>query len=97
MTLALSEVMAGAALVTSLAVSLVGALLSYAIRQRDSETERRLVALEALALRVSSLETRDAVRERDVAHIRDDVAAVRADVAELLRLARERRKSHDDD
>lgn len=88
MTLALGEVLAGAALVTSLVVSVVGALVAYAVRQRDADTERRLVAVEALALRLAALETRAAVAETSVGHMRDDLVAVRADVAELLRLAR---------
>ncbi len=97
MTLALGEVLSGAALVTSLVLAVVGALLSYAVRQRDADTERRLGHVEALSARTAQLETRAAVNERDLLHIREDMTAVRADVAELLRLARERKPSHVDD
>lgn len=100
MTLALGEVLSGAALVTSLVLAVVGALLSYAVRQRDADTERRLAALEtsaaAMGARVAALETRAAVNERDSVHIRDDMASVKKDVAELLQLARGRRSVHDD-
>jgi hypothetical protein len=88
LTLAFGEVMAGAALVTSLMVAVVGGLLSYAVRQRDADTERRLVVVDLVATRVAALETGAAVSELDRSHMRDDLAAVRADVAELLRLAR---------
>lgn len=87
--------MAGAALVTSLVLSVVGALLSYAVRQRDAETERRLVHVEALSTRTAQLETRAAVTETSLGHMRDDLAAIRSSVDELLRLTRER-KSHVD-
>jgi hypothetical protein len=88
MTLALGEVLSGAALVTSLVLAVVGALLSYAVRQRDSDTERRLGHVEAMSVRLGQLETRAAVTEASLGHMREDIAAVRADVAELLRLAR---------
>lgn len=97
MTLALGEVLSGAALVTSLVLAVVGALLSYAVRQRDADTDRRLGHVEALSTRTAQLETRAAVNERDLTHMRDDLTAVRQDVAELLRLARERKQTHDDD
>lgn len=100
MTLALGEVLSGAALVTSLVLAVVGALLSYAVRQRDADTERRLVALETLVgtlgTRVAALDTRAAVTERDSLHIREDMASVKKDVAELLQLARGRRPHVDD-
>jgi hypothetical protein len=83
-TLALGEVMSGAALVTSLMV----ALLSYAVRQRDADIERRLGLVETLTSRTATLETRAAVNERDLVHMRDDLSAVRTAVAELLTIAR---------
>lgn len=88
MTLALGEVLSGAALVTSLVLTVIGALLSYAVRQRDADTERRLAVVDQVVTRVATLETGAAVSELDRSHMRDDLAAVRADVAELLRLAR---------
>lgn len=94
MTLALGEVLSGAALVTSLVMAVVGALLSYAVRQRDEDTERRLVHVEALSTRTAQLETRAAVNERDLSHMRDDLAAIRSSVDELLRLTRERKSLH---
>ena len=97
MTLALGEVLSGAALVTSLVLAVVGALLSYAVRQRDADTERRLALVEALNARVAQLETRAAVNERDLTHMRDDLAAIRSSVDELLRLTRERKSHHVDD
>lgn len=97
MTLALGEVLSGAALVTSLVLGVIGALLSYAVRQRDADTERRLALVEALSARVAQLETRAAVNERDLTHMRDDLAAIRSSVDELLRLTRERKSHHVDD
>tara|TARA_R110000868_G_scaffold93573_1_gene258785 strand:+ start:4174 stop:4437 length:264 start_codon:yes stop_codon:yes gene_type:complete len=87
--------MSGAALVTSLVLAVIGALLSYAVRTRDTDTERRLVHVEALSARTAHLETRAAVNERDLTHMRDDLTAIRTNVAELLRLTRERQ--HDTD
>lgn len=97
MTLALGEVLSGAALVTSLVLGVIGALLSYAVRQRDADTERRLALVEALSARVAQLETRAAVNERDLTHMRDDLAAIRSSVDELLRLTRERKSHHVED
>lgn len=86
----MSDVIPWVSLAVSALTALLGSVVSYTIRHRDADIDRRLVACEALAARVSSVEVRTAVQERDALHVQADIHAIKRDLAELLRLARGR-------
>lgn len=92
----MTEILPWISIAVSALVALVGSLVSYTIRHRDADTERRLVACEALAARIASVEVRTAVQERDALHVQADIHAIKRDLAELLRIARGRPSAADE-
>ena len=84
------EIVPWVSLAVSVFVGIVGSLVSYTIRHRDVELERRLALLEALVSRVAAAELRAAVLERDTLHVQADITVIKRDLAELLRIARVR-------
>lgn len=93
----MTDVLPWISLVVSLLVGLLVSVISYTVRHRDAETDRRLAACEALTARVAAVEIRSAEHARDALHVQADIHAIKRDLAELLRLARGRESTHGPD